>query len=197
MNQPNPSTRDRILEVARQEFARNGYSGTSVRAITRKAGVNLGAITYHFTTKQLLYTEVLQSLVGPLADRVRFAATAEVPPLDKVGLIVRAAYTHIRSHPEMPPIMMREMSSGGEIAAPVRKTLGTALPLLAQTIAQGQQDGTIRDGDPMLLALSCVAQPVYLNLARRAIATLGVDVDDERVLEHVATTVRASLERRP
>lgn len=196
-DQTSPSARDRILAAARQEFARHGYDGASVRSITRNAGVNLGAITYHFESKQLLYTAVLQALVGPVADRVRFAATADLPPLERVILMVRAAFIHIRTHPEMPAIMMREMASGNEIAEPVKKVLGTALPLMAATIAEGQRDGAIRDGEPILMALSCVSQPVYLNLARRAIAMVGVNVDDDRVLEHVAATVRASLERRP
>lgn len=195
MNQPSVTAQARLLAVARALFARHGYEGTSVRTVTARARANLGAITYHFGSKRLLYTAVLQSLVGPLANRVRFAVQADAPPLDRVEHIVRAFFAHIRLNPDMPAIMVRELVSGREIAAPVKRVLGEMLPVLAGVIAAGQKDGTIRAGDPMLLALSTVAQPVYLNIARRAIAAaIGIDATDPRVVDHAVAVVRATLE---
>lgn len=188
----------RLIEVAQKMFAESGYDGASVRAITQSANANLGAINYHFGSKEMLYMAVLMKLVGPLAPRIRFAATAKIPALDRVENIVRAIFTHIRGNPDMPAIMVRELASGREIAAPVKKTFGEALPALAGVITEGQADGTIRPGDPVLLALSTVAQPVYLNLARPVIAAVaGVDPLDARVVEHAVTVVRAALENRP
>ena len=188
------SARDRILLVARKEFARHGYQGASVRSITTKAKVNLGAITYHFHTKEQLYVAVLQSLVGALADRVHLATLADAPPLEKIERMVRAIFDHIRLHPDMPAIMMRELAGGGELAGPVRATFGKLLPLLAGIIAEGQKSGDIRPGDPVLLALSTVAQPVYLNLARPVISKVaGIDPHDERVIEHAVAMVRSAL----
>jgi AcrR family transcriptional regulator len=185
---------DRVLEVARREFARKGYDRTSIRDITTAAAANQGAVNYHFGTKELLYFAVLQALVGPLPDRIRFAAQGDDPPLEKVERIVRAIFLHIRSNPDMPAIMCRELTYGGEVAAPVKVAFGKALPVLAGVIAAGQQDGSIRAGDPVLLALSTVAQPVYLNLAKPVIsAVAGIDPLDERVIEHVVVTVRAAL----
>lgn len=194
MTHTSDSARDRILAVARREFAARGYVGASVRAITSKAKVNLGAITYHFHSKELLYAAVLASLVGPLANRVRAATQGTVAPLEKVERIVRAIFEHIGLNPDMPAIMMRELAGGGDLAGPVREAFGGVLPVLAGVIGDGQKDGSIRAGDPVLLALSVVAQPVYLNLARPVIgAVAGVDPQDERVIEHAVETVRASL----
>lgn len=194
MNKPSRATaHDRILAVARREFAAKGYDGASVRAITTKAKVNLGAITYHFQSKELLYMNVLSALVAPMADRVRGVVQADIPPLDKVEHIVRAIFRHIGQNPDMPAIMMRELA-GGDVAAPVRKVFATLLPLLAGIIEQGQREGAIRRGDPILLALSTIAQPVYLNLARPIVSKVaGVDPQDERVIEHAVATARAAL----
>lgn len=193
MNHTSDTARDRILAAARDEFAKKGFAGASVRSITAKAKVNLGAITYHFQSKDLLYTAVLARLVMPLADRVRFVSQADVPPIEKVELIVRTIFRHIGMNPDMPAIMMREMA-GGEIAGPLKQTFGKLLPLLASVIAEGQKNGTIRAADPVLLALSTVAQPIYLNLARPIIKNVaGVDPQDERVVEHAVATARAAL----
>ena len=47
-------TKEQILNAAEELFARHGYAGTSMRAITKAAGVNLAAVNYHFGTKEKL-----------------------------------------------------------------------------------------------------------------------------------------------
>lgn len=56
-------TRERILEVAYQEFAEFGFEGTSTRTIAAKAGVNHPLVTYHFKTKEGLWRAVM-TVVG-------------------------------------------------------------------------------------------------------------------------------------
>ena len=51
------STRDRILDTAEICFAQRGFDGTSLREITGLADVNLGAVNYHFGSKQALIKE--------------------------------------------------------------------------------------------------------------------------------------------
>ena len=58
-------TTQSILEAARELFAERGYDGASIRAITARAGVNLGAVTYHFGTKERLYLAVSPSRPVP------------------------------------------------------------------------------------------------------------------------------------
>ncbi|MBI1292622.1 DUF1956 domain-containing protein [bacterium] len=53
------STPARILEVATQLFAENGFEKTTVRQISEAAGVNVAAVNYHFSDKEALYAEVL------------------------------------------------------------------------------------------------------------------------------------------
>lgn len=56
----NKSTKEKILEVATKLFAKNGFSGTSVREIVTSADVNLAAINYHFKNKESLYWKVFE-----------------------------------------------------------------------------------------------------------------------------------------
>jgi len=64
------TTKDKILNASEQLFANNGYHNTSLRAITREAGVNLAAVNYHFGSKQALLEEVISRHLDPL-NRVR------------------------------------------------------------------------------------------------------------------------------
>ncbi|MBI2520815.1 MAG: TetR/AcrR family transcriptional regulator [Bdellovibrio sp.] len=66
MSLQNPDTRERILQVATDLFADRGFDGASVRAIAKKANVNLAAVNYHFSNKQNLYYEVLRHGIAQL-----------------------------------------------------------------------------------------------------------------------------------
>jgi TetR/AcrR family transcriptional regulator len=51
-------TRRALLDAALEEFAANGFAGTTVRAIADRAGVSKDLISYHFGGKAELYREV-------------------------------------------------------------------------------------------------------------------------------------------
>ncbi len=63
-------TQKKILDAAELLFAENGYHGTSLRAITAKAGVNVAAVNYHFGSKKALLDNVFERRLIPL-NRIR------------------------------------------------------------------------------------------------------------------------------
>ncbi len=71
------ATKARILDAAENLFADNGFRGTTLRAITTKAGVNLAAVNYHFGSKEDLLAAVLDRRLGPL-NRQRLAKLDQV-----------------------------------------------------------------------------------------------------------------------
>lgn len=85
-------TRERILDAAERLFMAHGYEGTSMRLITRAAGVNLAAVNYHFGSKESLMQEVFRRRLDWLnEERLRvlneMEAAADGQPL-KPSLIV-------------------------------------------------------------------------------------------------------------
>ena len=58
--------RDRILAIARQQFAQNGYSKTSMREIAGLAGVGVGNIYNYFANKDELFREVVRPVLYAL-----------------------------------------------------------------------------------------------------------------------------------
>jgi len=65
---PNNSatTKERILEVAERLFVTDGFSEASLRRITKEAGASLGAVNYHFGSKEGLFEAVVERQFGPL-----------------------------------------------------------------------------------------------------------------------------------
>jgi AcrR family transcriptional regulator len=55
-----------LLDAAERLFSQNGIEGVSVREIIKEAGANLGAINYHFGTKDRLALEVFARRIEPV-----------------------------------------------------------------------------------------------------------------------------------
>lgn len=64
---PGPSdTRDRILDTARELFARNGIDKTSIRAIAAGAGVDPALVHHYFGTKTQLFAAAIHIPIDPM-----------------------------------------------------------------------------------------------------------------------------------
>jgi AcrR family transcriptional regulator len=69
---PRDATRRRILDTAERQFALYGFAGTSLRRITREAGVNVAAIHYHYGSKEQLLRATMERILAPVnAERLR------------------------------------------------------------------------------------------------------------------------------
>lgn len=64
-------TREALLDAGEKLYAEGGITALSVRAITKTAGANLGAITYHFGTKGQFIEEIFLRRLRPMyQDRI-------------------------------------------------------------------------------------------------------------------------------
>lgn len=196
------TTQDALLAAARELFALHGYDGASVRMITERAGANLGAVTYHFGSKERLYAAVVGSVAGPLSARVHRIASGPDAPLARIAGIIAAYFEHFADHPDMPKLVIQQVFTDRPLPAPLREAMGGILSAITGVLAEGQADGSIRHGDPLLLALSVLAQPIYFNIVRRPIALAGLfdlaDPDQRRaVVQHVTRFAMAGLAAPP
>ena len=193
-----PDSRARLLEAARELFARHGYEGTSVRAITGRAKANLGAVTYHFGSKAALYHAVIEQFIVPVAERLAAISASPEPALGRIEAVLHELLRQTAAHPEMPALMVREMASDRPVPAPMASNVRRNAESIGRIIADGQREGTIRPGSPQLLALVVAAQPIFLALASRVIQqAVAADPKDPavraRLNEQVVATVLAGL----
>ena len=186
--------RERLVEAARQQFAREGFDAASVRDITARAHANLGAITYHFGSKEALYHAVIERFATPLADRIAAISLEPGPPLERLAAAARAFMEHIWSHPEMPRLMVRELGSDRPLPPPIAEVIRRNLESFTRIITEGQANGTIRPGEPHLFAMTIAGQPLFLALAARAIReAIGTDLREPAMRELIATHVMATI----
>ena len=60
-------TAQRIMDAAEPLFARHGFEGTSLRQVTRRAGITEPGLYNHFSNKQDLYAAVLDRALQPMS----------------------------------------------------------------------------------------------------------------------------------
>lgn len=100
-------TRERILDTAEELFATQGISGTSLRALTRAADVNLAAVHYHFGSKEGLLDAVVERRGGPInQERIdaldRLESDAAPPTVEAIlQAFLMAGVEQYRQMPEM------------------------------------------------------------------------------------------------
>jgi AcrR family transcriptional regulator len=191
-------TKTNLLAAALRLFAERGYENTSIRAITSLSGANLGAVTYHFQSKENLYQEVLKSKAEPLY--LLLAAIAEDPgdPAERIERIARGFFEHLLTNPEMPALLLHEISLRRPVPGPIRETMSRLFGLLNSLIRQGQQQGSIIKGDPALLAISTITQPAYAAVMRQVMQDVaGYDLENpatrREVLDHFMLFLRRGL----
>jgi len=188
--------RERLIEAARQLFAAAGFDATSVRDITSRAHTNLGAITYHFGSKEALYHTVIDRFATPVADEIAAVSAESGPPLERLAKCVRVFMDHIWRHPEMPRVMMREMASDRPLPEPVARVIRRNMESFTRIVGQGQADGSIREGPPHLMAMSIAGLPLFHALAAKAIRqVVGADPANPAVRAMIADHIIANMQR--
>jgi AcrR family transcriptional regulator len=187
-----------LLASARELFARKGYDGASIRAITRRARANLGSVTYHFGSKQALFNAVIASSIAPLRERVLRAAGREADPLERIDQVVAALFEHYAQSPELPRLILQVLATGRCPPPAAESWIREAVAVLSGLVRDGQREGSIRPGDPLLMAVSIVSQPFHFSLVRLPLREIvALDQDDPstraRVVDHAARFVRGAL----
>lgn len=149
-----------LLEAGRSLFARNGYDGASVRDITRSAGVNLGAVTYHFGTKRELYEAVLRHCGASLSDRVEAAAanSEEETARARINDVLEQILAHVSDRPDVPALLFQEVAAGRDVPPPVADSVREIAEVLAELIRRGKAEGSVDAGDPLLTASSLLSE---------------------------------------
>jgi len=108
------STRNAILEAARQTFTSKGYDAASIDEIAAAARVTSGALYHHFRNKREVMQAVFEALEAALKDRVATAIVRAKSPSQAVRLALRACKTtFVRSFSSRRRACLAGRSGGG------------------------------------------------------------------------------------
>jgi AcrR family transcriptional regulator len=87
------ATTQRLIEIARARFARDGYAHTATEELVEQAGVTRGALYHHFGSKEGLFIAVFNQIQAEIGARVEAAASQSDDSWDQLVLGCRAFLT--------------------------------------------------------------------------------------------------------
>ena len=179
---------DALLDAARASIVAVGWRRSTLTDVARRAGVSRMTIYRRWPDMQTLLGDLMTREWSGLADNHR--DDAAVSPLERLADGVASAVAALRDN----ELFAKIVHVDPELLLPYLldrrgRTQEGLLTLLEATIAEGQQDGSVREGDPVLLARSVLLAAYGFGLST---PTMTDDRLDEAAFDD---ELRAVVER--
>ncbi|OUY05722.1 TetR/AcrR family transcriptional regulator [Acinetobacter populi] len=161
------SNRDKILQVALEEFSEKGFSGVRVEQLAKAAQVNIRMIYHYFKSKDQLYLDVLEYTVNELRNN-ELQLNLDIASIDPIqGILSLYDFTeqHFATHRELFRILQYENLHNAE-----NIQRSSHIPLISShllhyfevLLQRGEQIGSVRSGiDPLHLYTMMVSLVVF------------------------------------
>ena len=198
-------TIERILIAARTIFAEKGYSGAHVDEIAQRAGVNKATIYYQIGDKDTLYANVIHQVVGNTAQNIAGAVATVDSPEEKLKAYINCIAANVDKNPEFPPIMMREVASGGAtLPRVVIEDIASVLTILVGILDEGRKKGVFIETVPFLIHMMIIGTIIFYKQAqpikdRQLWLPPTLKANDKKIKailgEEVATLVLKAIKR--
>lgn len=149
--QRSEETRARILDVAAQCFAQNGYNATGIAEICERAGVSKGAFYYHFEGKQAVFLELLDAWMAELEGALdALAEGAETVPerLTRMARMMGVIFAYEDAQLPMFLEFWTQASRNGSVRQAALAPYRNYRAYFAALIQQGVDEGTLEPIDP-------------------------------------------------
>jgi AcrR family transcriptional regulator len=98
-------TKAALLQAAKRLISERGYAGASVRELAAAAGTNLGAVNYHFGSRENLLNQAILELFLEWAGRVGDEGPAD-PDAEGLQQLAARARPLVDGIPEMQPLFV-------------------------------------------------------------------------------------------
>jgi AcrR family transcriptional regulator len=191
-------TRDRLIAAGRKLFAEKGFGGATVRELTALAHANIGAVTYHFGSKQALYLAILDTVLSDLGDRVEQAGASAGSAASRLRAIIHTLFAFFGDAPDVPALVLRELAAGAGPPEPLLRLFRRNVAVVERVVRDGQRRGELREVDPLLVAFSLFSQPIWFLVVGRHLARMGGVVPngaqlDQRIEQHIGDVICRAL----
>lgn len=156
------TTKTRIAQVARREFGRRGFDGTSIRQIVAEARVTKPVLYYYFKNKRDLFLSLLEEAVAPLCDEVERVAGGDGLPCDRLSRIIAAVLRFVEERPDEFRLLHRAVERRErEVQVLAQKYFRRNFRAISGVLQEGVDRGDFRSLNVSQTTFSVIAILVY------------------------------------
>lgn len=190
-NRGSDVTRDALIDAGIEEFAANGFAGTSTRRIAEAADAHQSQIKYHFDTKDELWKRCVERLLTELDA----AIAANLDPADtditaSLAATIRGLVHFMAGRPQLNRIMAHEATRSSErLAWLVDTHLAARHRGLTTAWTRLADENVVAPIDPDVLYHTVIGAAALLYSNGPEAALLGIDPADPALVERHADTL--------
>jgi TetR/AcrR family transcriptional regulator len=164
------TTKQRILDVATQQFSAKGYDGARIDDIMRLSKVSKNLIYHYFGSKEKLFIAVLELAYQGMHEFQMTWPLDVSSPIDGIRKLVQSTFKYWRESPEFIGLLNSEnFHKGQHLRKSKLSKAGYAglLGNISNLLKQGEKSGDFRsDVDPVELYIS-ISALAYHYLSNR------------------------------
>ena len=193
-----------ILEVAEKLFAENGYDGTSIRHISKKAGINIAMISYYFGSKDKLLNSLVAYRNSDFRMEIETVLAKSTNHIEKLDEIVALIVSRINKNRRTYKIIHFQYSSKDrkfDFESYINHKKEN-FKLLENFIKNGQEIGVFIKNVNSLLIVPTILGSYFHFYYNKAFFMNLLDINDEKSFEsyiknelttHLQQTIKALL----
>jgi len=167
-------TRQRILDVAIDQFGVRGVDAVSLDEIARIVGVRKQTVLYWFPSKDELIDAVLESVAAELVVVIDAAVrSATDDPLQRIDAVVKAVFRPAVRRPALLGLVREVNRLPAAQADRLRRHVQPLVDRCVEYMALEMDKGHLRPGDPGLIAALAYATVTGIATEPEALRAVG------------------------
>ena len=150
-------SRAQLLDAAEEVFGRKGFHETTLKEVAELAEFSVGSVYSFFENKDDLFRQIFIRRGDQFMTTLREALSDGAPPLEQLHRLVDLEVGFFREHPHFGRLFLRYssatmMSAERPADVAVAANYEESMALQAGVFTRGQDEGSLRSGDPQVLA---------------------------------------------
>jgi TetR/AcrR family transcriptional regulator len=163
-----PSSREKILEVAEARFAQRGFAGIGMREVALAAGLGKSSLFHHFPTKAELWVAVIERVIARIEAHVLPALRMPGGALARIERAVDALIDALAEHPTTARLLLRSLVEEDQLdaaepagAAAVEARIQALVAGFGALLADGARAGELRAASAPDAVQTLIGATVY------------------------------------
>lgn len=187
-----------ILNVAERLFAEEGFDGTSVRDIAKKANINVAMISYYFGSKEKLLEALVINRIGTMKLRLENLLQEDSTPIEKIDKLVAYYINQINTNRSIYQILHFELSTkkreiNTDAFTEVKKN---NLKIMENIVKEGQLQGIFQPNINIALISPTIIGPlIYFHMNKPLYVDLFDLKTDEAYENYIETTLTQHIQK--
>lgn len=145
-------TKRKIFETSMKLFAEKGYDATSIEEITATVGVAKGTLYYHFSSKEEIFSFLVEEGIKLLQNSVDIKTAKFSNYIDKLKAIVLIQIKIVVKYEDIITILLSQFWGNESRNQMCKKHIISYINKIEEIVKAGIEKGEIKKGSPQAIA---------------------------------------------